>query len=445
MSAFEQFDPFEQRITAALGELAPARRPDYLDDVLHRTARTSQRPRWSFPGRWFAFLDGTVAPGPVARAPMRPLLIVAIVALLALAATAMFVAGSRPSLPFPVGPAGNGAIVYPSGGDLLVRDAITSAASIRSLVTGQAKQLAPYLSPDGQTVAYVETSDGGDYLWAIDIDGTNQRRLLSEPIGDGWSQMSWALDSRHLLVSGIFPGGAKRLYDVRADGSGARELVFEGLTPWEAFWSPTDPDTFLLRAQSMPGVGAQGLYLVRADGTIRQKFQLTGQSNFGPPYTLSGAVWAPDGRTIAYNSISTNPDSLAARFRIHVVNADGTGDRELPGPDDDRINEAWPIFSPDGTQLLVQHFIFPTGEDTRDGAGWIAVMPADGSAPARDIGARIDATSNPDTWKDWSPDGTMVLQGIGETGKAYVVDPVTGDATELPWADDIPAWQRVSR
>lgn len=52
MTAFDQFDPFERRIATAIDEIATARTPNYLDDVLQQTARTSQRPRWSFPERW---------------------------------------------------------------------------------------------------------------------------------------------------------------------------------------------------------------------------------------------------------------------------------------------------------------------------------------------------------------------------------------------------------
>ncbi len=443
MTAFDQFDPFEQRISSALEEIAPARRPDYLEDLLRQTARTSQRPRWSFPGRWLP-MDVTLAPVPAGRSALRPLVIVVILALLALAATAILIAGSRPKIPLPVGPAVNGAIVYPSRGDIFIRDGITDAAPGRPLVAGPAKEYAPYLSPDGRTFVYAQAGEGGDDLWAVDIDGANPRRLLPDQIGEGWSQWSWALDSRHLLVSGEF-GGTKRLYDVQADGSGARELVFEGLVPWEGFWSPIDPNTFLLRAHKTTGVGAMDLYLADADGGNLRPLGLPGQSAFGPQHTLSGAAWSPDGKVIAYNAIALDLDTLVTRFRVHLVNADGSNDRELPGPDDPRINEAWPVFSPDGSQLLVQHFIFPTDLETPNGAGWIAVLPADGSAPARDIGIRVDATSNPDTWKDWSPDGTSVLQVIGETSRAYLVDPVTGAATDISWADDLPAWQRRGR
>ena len=48
MTAFDRFDPFERRITEAIDDIALARRPDYLDDILQLTARSAQRPRWTF-------------------------------------------------------------------------------------------------------------------------------------------------------------------------------------------------------------------------------------------------------------------------------------------------------------------------------------------------------------------------------------------------------------
>ncbi len=52
MTAFDKFDPFERRIATAIEEIAMSRTPDYLDDILQHTVRTSQRPRWTFLERW---------------------------------------------------------------------------------------------------------------------------------------------------------------------------------------------------------------------------------------------------------------------------------------------------------------------------------------------------------------------------------------------------------
>ena len=110
MTAFDRFDPFEQRITAAIDEIAALRRPDYLDDVLRQTARSSQRPRWTFPGRWLPIMDTTLT-GPGWRSSPRPLLLLALVALLVAAGLAIVVVGSQVRVPAPFGPAANGALV----------------------------------------------------------------------------------------------------------------------------------------------------------------------------------------------------------------------------------------------------------------------------------------------------------------------------------------------
>lgn len=83
MTAFDRFDPFERRITEAIDEIAAARRPDYLDDVFRQTARTAQRPRWTFPERWFPVGLITRPSMLAGGVPLRPLLILAIVGLLA--------------------------------------------------------------------------------------------------------------------------------------------------------------------------------------------------------------------------------------------------------------------------------------------------------------------------------------------------------------------------
>ena len=46
-------DPLERRLPDALADLAAARTPDYLVDLLGQTARTRQRPAWATPGRWY--------------------------------------------------------------------------------------------------------------------------------------------------------------------------------------------------------------------------------------------------------------------------------------------------------------------------------------------------------------------------------------------------------
>lgn len=55
-------DPFERRLPRAFTDLAEARTPDYLIDILGQTARTRQRPAWAIPGRWNPMLNLTHRP-----------------------------------------------------------------------------------------------------------------------------------------------------------------------------------------------------------------------------------------------------------------------------------------------------------------------------------------------------------------------------------------------
>jgi len=45
-------DRLERALGDAIADLAGTGAPDYLDDILERTARTRQRPWWTFPGRY---------------------------------------------------------------------------------------------------------------------------------------------------------------------------------------------------------------------------------------------------------------------------------------------------------------------------------------------------------------------------------------------------------
>ena len=81
-------DNLERDLTAWLADTATPRVPDFSDDILWLTARTRQRPRWSFAQRWLpagllAFGRRTLRP-----VPWRTLGLLAALALLIAAAVA---------------------------------------------------------------------------------------------------------------------------------------------------------------------------------------------------------------------------------------------------------------------------------------------------------------------------------------------------------------------
>jgi len=439
MTASDRFDPFERRITEAIDEIAAARRPDYLDDIFRQTARTAQRPRWSFPERWFK-VDTTFSRSVFGgRVPFRLLIILAVVAAL-LAASLAFYIGSQKRLPPAFGPARNGTLAFSTNGDIYVGDQTDAGATL--LVGGAGDQGGPSFSPDGLLIAYDNVVDGIDHLWVVDANGQNARQVFDRPLVNGdeaslatW--ISWSGDSRHLAI--VTPdSGRPGLWIAAVDGSVAQRIDLGSLTPnRSAVWDPLVPGQVLIRA--LDAAGKVDLFLVNtANGTTTQ-LNVSWPAAFGRDWDLSGHVFSDDGRVIAYNVITNDPSfAPAGYYRIGLVNRDGTNPRMLPGPADHAINEGWPTFSPDGRWISAQRFSW---NDTDGLKASLALLPADGSAVGHDL--LPAGTAGQSTFDvTWAPDSSQLFVWSAGPARAYLIDPVTGDRQALDWIHDVATWQR---
>jgi Tol biopolymer transport system component len=167
---------------------------------------------------------------------------------------------------------------------------------------------------------------------------------------------------------------------------------------------------------------------------------LTSDLVFGTEWDNSGPAWSLAGDRIAYNVVEPASGAVSGTFRIHLVDADGRNDIALPGPALESVQEAWPAWSPDGHSILVHRWTWQPG-----GEGWLAVMPADGSVAAHDIGRRYPGGQDTGLVKGWSPDGTRILVRVDTTQEIYSIDPVSGEQTQLPWTGaDLPDYRRLA-
>jgi len=317
-----------------------------------------------------------------------------------------------------------------------VRDTLTGAE--RTLVGGPTDDHDPWFSPDGTRLLFIRTEGGPQYLMAAGTDGTAATKVFHEPMVD--PQIAWRADVRQFAIVNTVHG-LRRLSIVDADGSGVRPIDLPGIVPSDIAWRPPKGRELLVRGQSTES-GEIDFYIVDVDAQPKPTVSAVGldpHQNFGPEWDNSAPSWILDGTAIAYNVVEHASDGLPDRYRIHVVDADGSNDRALPGPPG-KINEAWPFVSPDGRSILVQHFIW---DDQPDTALWLAVLPADGSAPAHDIGPRLSHDPEPYD-RAWSPDGSRVLARAGSMG-VIAIDPVGGTFTKLGWGDaPLGDWQRLA-
>ena len=432
MTAFDRFDPFERRISEAIDEIAAARPLDYLDDILRQTARTSQRPRWTFPERWLPVDTALSRPTVFGRIPMRQLIVLALLVALAAAALAFYV-GQQRKLPPPLGPAANGQIAYGIEGDIYVRDTLIGQS--RLILGGPSDQGGVVSSPDGQLIAYDNVVDGVDHAWVANADGSNPHQVLDQASTGGAFQWSYDSKSAVAITDSV---GYHQLWIAPADGSGARELAFEHKFPYQATWDPTRLGVLLVAMTDVDQNGAMDLYYVdAASGSILSRIDMTGANLYGPGYEFSGLAFSPDGSTIAYNSVES--EATGEHFWVRLMDRDGRNDRAvaLPAGIPSLYSQAWPTFSPDGKWIALESWVGLPGRGVRQ----LAIARTDGSAPTRRIGPEVVEHG---MVKIWSPDGTSVLTHADEIDEIYLIDPVSGTSQLLPWKSDFPDWQRVA-
>ena len=404
-------DRFGGTVSDWLHDRAGTGSPDYLDDILGRTARTRQRPGWTFTERWLP-VDLTSRASPLAFPRLGRLILIGLL-IVALAALAIIAVGSRTQrLPPPFGPARNGAIIASHDGDIFSIDPATARATL--VVGGSgAFDFSPVFSRDGTKFVFlrsdgplaepamlslmvanadgsgvraatppVESLDWFDwspsgtqiaYVSAGDAVGRGRRRIQAEEARrrtGSLPDMASArrgrdrLPARGVATRGLcHPAGWERSAPRAVDTPANNEYDYQSIaaspdgaritfTRWSTAWMPTAwmPSVFALDVET----GEETAFAAPVG---------TGQR--GP------VVYSPDGTLVAYAQIFRD-----GAFQLVVADADGSGGQRAIGPrkagppDGSDVAATW-AFTPDGTALIVRYGNDDTGTTQR--------LPIDGS------------------------------------------------------------------
>jgi Tol biopolymer transport system component len=270
-------------------------------------------------------------------------------------------------------------------------------------------------------IAFASTRDGNSEIYVMDKDGSNQKRLTSNPAFDGFP--AWSPD--HTKIAFVSTrDGIPQIYAMNADGSNqtklSSNLAYDGAPAWS-------PDGGKIAFHSARG-GNFDIYVMNADGTNPTRLTNDPAIDVMPE-------WSPDGAKIAF---ATNRAGLL-NLEIYVMNADGSNPIRLtnhPAIDFD------PTWSPDGRQIAFT--------STRDGSLQIYVMNADGSSPTRLTNVPAIQFSQP----NWSQGADIAVTGtsLNNTIRQRPVPPDSaiysinagGNLTRLsmapPTSDSSPDW-----
>jgi Tol biopolymer transport system component len=168
--------------------------------------------------------------------------------------------------------------------------------------------------------------------------------------------------------------GTGEIFLVNPDGTGLTELT-DGRVP---LWSP-DKHKILFSK----GVTSPGLFVINADGSGLQDLQV----DLAPNESVRSYLWSPDGRRIAFSTITCLNACEGEVSSLYVMQADGSGQKLLT---EDNGGVSW---SPDGRKIAYTTF---------DG---IYVIDLESDSKTSLIAARVI------TDLAWSPDGNRIAFG----------------------------------
>jgi len=276
----------------------------------------------------------------------------------------------------------------------------------RQLTGGPGSDRQPRWSPDGKTLAFISTREGGAQVWVLPIAGGDARKVST--LADGASDPIWLPDGSGLLVVSDIKWPANQEIDQRNGAYPTEARIWTGL-----MWRHWDD----FRA-------GKRQHVFRVDVASGNATDLT-PVDFDIPTIATGGdgdvAVSPDGKAIA---VAMHGDSTVAdntNVDIYLLGPHGPVLRPITGS---RGADNTPRFSPDGTMFAYLSMERPGFEADRvklvllGFSADTAQRPSNRFLPVGSQGAEATAGWNLSVGSyDWCPNSKCVYTVVEERGR----------------------------
>jgi serine/threonine-protein kinase len=286
----------------------------------------------------------------------------------------------------------------------------------------------PRMAPDGKRIAFASDDGKEASIWIYELSGTSSMRRLTFE-GQGHNRFPvWSADGQHVAFQSDREGDLGIFWQ-RADGTGTAERLTkadEGVSHIPESWAPGGPgsddgERFLYNAGKG---GPTSLWVF----SLKDRKAVRFDAVESPARTLTGAVFSPDGRWVAYASQERRPSSA-----VYVQPFPPTGAKYQISKDPDGGHH--PMWSPDGAEL-----VFTPGAGTRLNAVRVTTRPSFTVGEAMPVPRPFQgAPSNFERPFDISRDGQHFL-GLIETAQTQSGAPAAQQIhVVLNWFEELKA------
>lgn len=349
---------------------------------------------------------------------------------------------TRTKLLFLLLPALVGALLSLSLLDLATRTAAAKGSAAPAVFNGR--------------IAFVSTRNSDAFnIWVMNPDGSFAVRLTDDESGsDPFSTYdfdpAWSPDGTKIAFVSNRESNFE-IFTMNADGSNVQQLTNDGVQNGQPKWSPDGTKIAFtrgggcvillnpaLKSRMVPADDnpcVPYIYVMNADGSNKTKIS-QGENEAWP-------VWSPDGTKLAFATVNY---MSADGNEIYVMNANGTNRTRLTNDSFIDFPTSW---SPDGNTIA-----FTSNRDTPQTGIFrfqLYTMNANGTNRVRLVASAFD-----DQYPVFSPDGTKIAfqrsfetqSGASPTSELYVMNADGSDQKNITnnSAEDFgpPGWQPLA-
>lgn len=252
----------------------------------------------------------------------------------------------------------------------------------------------PSVSPSGEAIAFMSNRSGTFDVYVTSPDGAELIRLTNDAANE--SAPFWTRDDR--VVFAVWADNASTVYSANARAT--TPTVIGKVTGRSPIVAP-DGKKLIYSAGQYPSMQLEEAAL---DGSnVRQLTK-------GPSAQFN-AVYSPDQSLIAF----ARADSTR-QLQVWVMNADGTGERQLTRFAADDGSPQWPSWSPDGARLAIQSGKYNRNAPAENTAHIWLVDVKSGAV------TRLNPHTTPylDETPSWFPDGKRIAFQSDRSGRMEV-------------------------